>query len=187
MFLRSSGRVGPVVAMTPLNSIANRLRAAAFLAAAFVLSAPIIDAALGLVLPGWGQAQAQTVNITERRSLNFGKVATSSISGTAVITPSGTKSVTGGVIDLGKNHREAEFRITGPDNALVYVTFPTSATVSGGGGTGTLTNFTMDQTNPIDLGRRGRVNISVGATLNLGTHLPGADYSGSFTVYVDLQ
>jgi len=161
--------------------------AAVRLAAALVLSAPLVDALAAAAVPGWGAARAQTVNITEQRSLEFGKVATSSIPGTVTISASGGKSVTGGVIDLGKNHREAEFRITGPRDALVIVTLPTMATVSGGGGTGTLTNFTMDRSNPIDLGRRGRSEISVGATLNLGTHLPGADYTGSFTVYVDLQ
>lgn len=153
------------------------------MAVAFVLLAP----AAGHLLPGCAAAQAQTVDIDERRSMRFGKVATSNIPGTVTISPSGTKSVTGGVIDLGKNHREAEFRITGPDNALVIVTLPTTATVTGGGGSGTLSNFTMNMSNPIDLGRRGRVTISVGATLNLGTHLPGADYSGDFTIYVDPQ
>ena len=173
--------------MTRTGTLIRRVHAAALLAAAFILSSPLIDGAIRAAGFGWGQAQAQTINITERRSLNFGKVATSSAPGSVTISPSGVKSTSGGVIDLGKNHREAEFRITGPDNALVIVTLPTTATVSGGGGTGTLTNFTMNLSNPIDLGRRGRVNISVGATLNLGTHLPGADYSGSFTVYVDPQ
>ena len=171
----------------PRTFIARRLRAAVLLAAAFILSAPLIDGLAAGIGPGWGQAQAQSINITERRTMLFGKVATSSIPGTVVISPSGNKSVTGGVIDLGKNHREAEFRITGPDNALVIVTLPTTATVTGGGGSGTLSNFTMNLTNPIDLGRRGRVDISVGATLSLGTNMPGADYSGSFTVYVDPQ
>ncbi|MEQ8806613.1 MAG: DUF4402 domain-containing protein, partial [Rhodospirillales bacterium] len=129
----------------------------------------------------------QSITILEGRSLVFGKVGTCSLTGTVEISASGSNSVTGGVIDLGKNHREAEFRITGPDNALVIVTLPTTATVTGGGGSGTLSNFTMNLTNPIDLGRRGRVDISVGATLSLGTNLPGAEYSGSFTVYVDPQ
>ncbi len=172
---------------TPRTIIIRRLHVVALLAAAFILSAPLTDGLMARVVPGWGQAQAQSVNITERRTMLFGKVATSNTPGTVVITPSGGKSVTGGVIDLGKNHREAEFRITGPDHALVIVTLPTTATLTGGGGSGTLSNFTMNLTNPIDLGRRGRVDISVGATLSLGTNLPGADYSGSFTVYVDPQ
>ncbi|MEQ9682378.1 MAG: DUF4402 domain-containing protein [Rhodospirillales bacterium] len=173
--------------MTKPRTFISRLRAAVLLAAAFILSAPLIDGLAAGIVPGWGQAQAQSINITERRTMLFGKVATSSIPGTVVISPSGNKSVTGGVIDLGKNHREAEFRITGPDNALVIVTLPTTATVTGGGGSGTLSNFTMNLTNPIDLGRRGRVDISVGATLSLLTNLPVAEYSGSFTVYVDPQ
>lgn len=161
--------------------------AVALLAAAFVLSPSLVGGTVGHVLPGWGQAQAQSVNITERRELNFGKVATSSTPGTVTISPSGGKSTTGGVIDLGKNHREARFRITGPDDAIVIVTLPTTATVTGGGGSGTLSNFVMDPPNPINLGRRGRANITVGATLNLGTNLPAADYTGNFTVYVDIQ
>ena len=173
--------------MTRPRTVMRRLRAAVLLAAAFVLSAPLIDGLAAGAVPGWGQAQAQSLDITERRTLLFGKVATSNIPGTVTISTSGVKSVTGGVIDLGKNHREAEFRITGPDNALVIVTLPTTATVTGGGGSGTLSNFTMNLTNPIDLGRRGRVDISVGATLSLGTNLPGAEYSGSFIVYVDPQ
>lgn len=173
--------------MTRPRTIIGHLYAAALMAVAFILSAPLTDGLAALAVPGWGQAQAQAVNIDERRTMIFGKVATSNIPGTVVITPSGGKSVTGGVINLGKNHREAEFRITGPDNALVVVTLPTSATVTGGGGTGTLTNFTMNVPNPIDLGRRGRATISVGATLNLGTNMPGADYTGSYVVYVDLQ
>ena len=157
--------------------------ATAAMAVAFILLGP----AAGHLLPGCAVAHAQTVDIEERRSLIFGKVATTSTPGSVTISPSGVKSVAGGVIDLGKNHREAEFRITGPDNALVIVTLPTTATVTGGGGTGTLNNFTMNMSNPIDLGRRGRVTISVGATLSLGTNLPGADYTGDFTLYVDPQ
>lgn len=173
--------------MTRPRTAITRLRAAVFLAAAFVLLAPLLDGLAAQAVPGWGQAQAQALNIEERRTMLFGKVATSSIPGSVTVSPAGAKSVTGGVIDLGKNHREAEFRITGPDNALVIVTLPTTATVTGGGGTGTLTNFTMNVSNPIDLGRRGRATISVGATLNLGTNLPGAEYTGTFTVYVDPQ
>ncbi len=173
--------------MTKPRTLVIRLRAVALVAAAFILSAPLFDAVVAKAVPGWGQALAQSINITERRSLRFGKVATSNTPGTVVVSPSGSKSVTGGVIDLGKNHREAEFRITGPDNALVIVTLPTTATVTGGGGTGTLSNFTMNESNPIDLGRRGRADISVGATLSLGTNMPGADYSGSFTIFVDPQ
>ncbi len=166
---------------------ALRFCRAAMLAAVIVVGAPVLSILSGTVSFGIEQAQAQSLDITERRSLRFGRVATSDSPGTAVVTPTGTKSVTGGVIDLGHNHREAEFRITGPDYANVIVTFPSSATVTGGGGTGTLTNFTMDQTNPINLGKRGRADISVGATLNLGTNLPGAEYTGSFTVFVDPQ
>lgn len=170
---------------------ARRLCRVALLAALIAVGGPLLGPALSIVsggvIPGVTQVQAQSLDITERRNLRFGRVATSDIPGTVVVTPNGTKSVTGGVIDMGHNHREAEFRITGPDYANVIVTFPSSATVTGGGGTGTLTNFTMDQTNPINLGRRGRADISVGATLNLGTNLPGAEYTGSFTVFVDEQ
>lgn len=173
--------------MTRPRTLLIQLRAAALLAAVFVLSAPLIDGLAARAVPGWGQAQAQALNIEERRTLVFGKVATSNIPGTVTVSPSGAKSVTGGVIDLGKNHREAEFRITGPNNALVVVTLPTTATVTGGGGSGTLGNFTMNVSNPIDLGRRGRATITVGATLSLGTNLPGAEYSGSYTIYVDPQ
>jgi len=132
-------------------------------------------------------AQAQAITIDQRRDLLFGRVGTGDISGTVTITASGGKTTTGGVIDLGQNHRAARFRIEGPKDALVIVTLPTTATVSGGGRSATLSNFTMDQTNPIDLGRSGRATIDVGATLSLGTNLPAATYSGSFVIYVDPQ
>lgn len=156
-----------------------------------VCNATRICAALAIAAAGllWaaGPASAQALSIDQRRDLLFGRVGTSDFPGTVTITPAGGKTTTGGVIDMGKNHRAARFRIEGPRDALVIVTLPTTATVSGGGRTATLSNFTMDLTNPINLGRTGRATIDVGATLSLGTNLPAAEYAGTFVIFVDPQ
>ena len=68
--------------------------ATAAMAVAFILLGP----AAGHLLPGCAVAHAQTVDIEERRSLIFGKVATTSTPGSVTISPSGVKSVAGGVI-----------------------------------------------------------------------------------------
>src|SRR5690606_38220747 len=117
-------RAGAPTAMRRLVCNATRLCAALAIAAAGLLWAA-------------GPASAQALSIDQRRDLLFDRVGTSDFPGFVTITPAGGKTTTGGVIDMCKNHRAARFRIEGPRDALVIVTLPTTATVSGGGRTAT--------------------------------------------------
>lgn len=150
-----------------------------------VLTAALV--VMALLTLGAGQSAAQSVSVEPRRDLLFGRVGTGDIPGSVTVSAAGVKTTTGGVVDMGKNTRAAQFRISGPRDATVYITLPTTATISGGGRTATLSHFTMDVTNPVTLPRTGRLNFNVGATLTLGTNLPAAEYTGNFDVYVDLQ
>lgn len=148
-----------------------------------------------LTLLGWtGSNQAfaacgdNNLSLTERRELKFGSVAGSSEgSGTVTISADGIKSTTGFVLDFGKTHRSARFRLTGGGrNCTVEITLPSSMTVTNGsGGTATVNNFTANTPLTVVLGRRGRLTFDVGATMAVPAGLPGGDYTGTFIVTID--
>lgn len=127
------------------------------------------------------------VVVTQRRDIDFGSAAgDGSLTGTVVLDANtGAKTVTGGVIDFGGQDGLAQFKITGDKNADVFVVLPTSATITIGGTNMTINNFTMNATNPINLGNKGSVTLDIGATLQVGAGQAAGSYTGTFTVSAD--
>jgi len=129
------------------------------------------------------------LDISERRTLRFSTIASSYTGpGAATVSPSGVLTVTGYAIHLDGNPRAAEYKIKGPKNGTVLITLPTTVTVSGPSGSALLTNFVSDPpAGSVQLNRKGKLTLKMGATLNIPAGQPGGEYTGDFTVYVDPQ
>jgi len=134
---------------------------------------------------GWWPPPPVTVSV--RRTLDFGSAASDiSLPGTVVLNPvTGAKTVTGGAVDFGGHEQVAEFKIEGQRYANVFVVLPSSITLNTGGGTMTIDNFTMNASNPINLGHHGRATIKVGATLHLNAGQQAGGYNGNLTISAD--
>lgn len=139
-----------------------------------------------------GPAGAQTpVTLTLKRDMKFGDWAPDpNFSGTIVIGASADSATsTGGVTSFGGTVRRARFQIDGEPKTYVFVTLPSSITIRKGtsGNTMTVDSFTIDEPNPIYLGKNGRKTINIGATLRVGANQAPGNYNddNQFTVFVD--
>ena len=129
----------------------------------------------------------KSLSVLKQADLDFGELIVTG-AGTAIIDPvSGAITTTGPVTRVGTTGHRATFTTTGSRNSIVIIHVPNSAvtlTRVGGGGTMTVSNWTLD--GPIN--RRiplNRVfNFSVGATLNVGAGQADGVYSGTFAVTV---
>jgi hypothetical protein len=126
--------------------------------------------------------------VTATRNLALGRfVATTG--GTITISPDGVRSSSGGIILLaGGSATSASFSLaeSGTGTALTWtsITLPASATLTSGGASMTLTNFTSDPDHRMAAGAQ---LLSVGATLEVGPNQPAGNYSGSFSVSVNYE
>ena len=133
-----------------------------------------------------GPSHAQTV--TEFRALEYGTVAGSGESaGSVTISTSGSVTTSGAAVNLGGTFVQAQYKVTGPKNANVILSLPSTATVSAGGSTATLHSFVANPAAgvPQSLGSNGRLTYHVGATLDLSAGQAAGSYSGTFSVFVD--
>jgi len=128
------------------------------------------------------------LDVTESQAISFGMTAGSSDGpSTFVLAPNGTLTATGYGIVIKGRVREGEFKVRGTAGASVLITLPTTASLSNGGATVTLSNFTSVPSGVGLLDHKGQLIIKVGATLSLPAGHPGGEYSGTFPVFVDLQ
>lgn len=152
----------------------------------------LIALAMAFTVSPVGPADAQTpLTIEQKRDMKFGDWAPDPhFSGTVTIPASAdSASSTGGMTSFGGQIRRARFEINGEKKAYVFVTLPSSITISKGttGNTMVVDSFTMDQQNPIYLGNNGRKVINIGATLRFDANQTQGNYNdnNSFTVFAD--
>lgn len=143
----------------------------------------VAAAVLGVVLCA-GAAQAQ--GISNNRALAFGEVATGPTPGTAIVTPAGVRTLTGGVTPGPSGGvTSAQFTVTGIPLFTYAITLPGSAVLTSGGNTMTVNTFTS---NPSGTGQLqvilGSQILTVGATLNVGANQASGTYTGTFNVTV---
>lgn len=141
--------------------------------------------------PGLSTANAQApLDVVQKRDIKFGKYAANpSATGTVVLSADAdTVSTTGGLFSFGNTIRRARFQVTGEPKAYVFVLLPSSITIRKGTTSNTMTvsNFTMDKTNPIRLSNQGKRTINIGATLTVGAGQKKGNYNddNSFNVSV---
>ncbi len=131
---------------------------------------------------------AVTIVLTELQTLEFGSNAGDGTStGTVIVTPTGAKTVTGGVFDFGGSPSEASWRINAKKQCNVILTLPVSSTVMSGGDNTTVDTFTRstNSTNPITIPNSSKITIKIGATLQVGTGQAAGTYSGTYLISVN--
>ena len=129
----------------------------------------------------------KSLSVVRKSDLEFGELVVAG-SGTAVIDPvSGSLTTTGPVIKVGTTAHPAVFTATGSKNSIVLIHLPTSAvtlTRVGGGGTMTVSNWTLDGNTSRRIPQNSAFDFAVGATLNVAAGQADGDYSGTFSVTV---
>ena len=129
----------------------------------------------------------KSLSILKKTDLDFGELVVTT-AGTAVIDPlSGAVTTTGTIVPVGTAGHPATFTATGSKNSVVNIRIPSTAvtlTRVGGGGTMTVSNWTLDGKSNRKFPLNSAFNFNVGGTLNVGTNQPDGTYTGTFTVTV---
>jgi len=137
------------------------------------------------------QKKKKKLKLKVKSRLEFGTVASDiAVPGTVIINAStGSKTVTGGAIDFGGHHRRIKLQIKGERYSIVYVTLPSSIRLKQkhGHGTALVDGFTLNQSNPLNLGHDGKETVYVGAIMHLNANQPAAKYRGRVDIEVDYQ
>jgi hypothetical protein len=130
------------------------------------------------------RASAQVVN--EQQTLSFGRIAAGQTSGAVTVTPTGSASC-GPHTCLG-GHREARFQVIGLSLSTYDLSYSTGDTLNRtGGGSVPLQSFEDDKNGTLTLNLLGVGTFRVGADLIAGPTAPGGDYSGTYTIFFELQ
>lgn len=128
------------------------------------------------------------ISITAVNNLIFGDIAVSaSLAGTVVMSTSGTRTKTGGVLlpVTGTAFNAASFTVSGVADATYAITLPASTTISAGGPNSmTVNTFTSNPSSTGTLSAGGTQTLSVGATLNVAAGQAQGTYTGTFSVTV---
>lgn len=145
-----------------------------------------------------GPARVHAQSITTTQDLAFGTFIPAS-GGTVVVSTTGARSATGGVVLLTNTQFSAPAAATfsvvnnAPRARTFTVTLPASATLTraGGGGTMTVNAFVSNPLSGQGNGNKGfgtltggAGTIAVGATLNVSSGQAVGNYSGTFAVTV---
>jgi hypothetical protein len=151
-----------------------------------------IAALPALLLPAGREARAQQINMSNTRGLDFGRFVAGS-GGTIVISPTGVRSRTGGVILLNSpTAGQATFTVSkssnGGSNKAVIISLPPNGSTQLTSGTnsmavGTFGNSPASLMNVTMTG----TTLSVGATLTVAANQAPGNYSGSFPLTVNFQ
>ena len=116
------------------------------------------------------------ISIVKSTDMNFGNIATTGAVGTVILAPAGGRTFTGGVtfpITTG-TVTPATFQISGSAGYTYAITLPSSITITSGGNSMTVNNFTSTPSAAGVL-TGGTEIIKIGSTLNLkASQLEGA-------------
>jgi hypothetical protein len=166
----------------------HRLGAASLMLAALMYPASASASPVAAASNAGGSATVlRPLILLKSQDLDFGPLIVAA-AGTAVIDPlSGSTTTTGGVTKVGTSAHPAVFTTTGSRNANVHIRIPTNPitlTRVGGGGTMTVSDWTLDGNQNRRIPLTTGFNFAVGATLNLAAGQPDGTYTGTFTVTV---
>ncbi len=130
----------------------------------------------------------EALTIGADRSLSFGSLVAGG-GGSVTISPAGQRTSGGSVILIPSvPGHAADFSLQGDPDATFYVDLPSDSSVklTGPGADVWLTGFTSEPSGAGgQLNSGGTMDLSVGATLEVGSGQSPGEYSGSFTVIVN--
>jgi hypothetical protein len=169
-------------------SALSRLLAASASAASLAVASGAFAAPVAATQNDAGRATIlKSLSVLNKSGLEFGELVVAG-TGTAVLDPvKGTLSTTGAVTTVGTTAHPAVFTATGSKNSIVIIHVPNSAvtlTRVGGGGTMTVSNWTLDGSTNRRIPLNSAFDFSVGATLNVASGQPDGDYTGTFSITV---
>lgn len=161
-----------------------------------VIQSMLIWFAMGACIPT--QAAVSTANVSAnvisllsitnqfQNGLVFGDIASSSIAGTIILTPSGSRTSTGGAtINSTIAGSPATFDIQGDVNATYIITLPPSVVLNGSStGSMIVDNFTSSPSSTGVLDGTGKQALFVGGILNVGSNQAFGSYTGQMAVTV---
>ncbi len=128
-----------------------------------------------------------TINIVAQNGIAFGDIGPSTTPGTVSVDANGSRTTTGGTtITSSTAGLPAQFEVSGDPNSTYGITLPASVTItSAAGDTMTVNNFnsTVAANGQLDAG--GKQNLSVVATLNVGSFQAFGAYSGAMSATVE--
>lgn len=128
-----------------------------------------------------------TINIVAQNGIAFGDIGSSATPGTVSVDANGSRTTTGGTtITSSTAGLPAQFEVSGDPNSTYGITLPASVTItSAAGDTMTVNNFnsTIAANGQLDSG--GKQNLSVVATLNVGSFQAFGAYSGAMSATVE--
>ncbi len=152
------------------------------------------------------QAIAKAIVVTQLSffkvdDLNFGKIIAGTTAGTVTVTPTGSRSATGGVkLATDVSVKPARFAGKGsPNQTVVIAVTSNTATLTRVGGTQKMTmdTFVIGSTPTANLtttplafriaAPTGIFTFPVGATLRVGANQTPGTYTGSFTITLNYQ
>lgn len=133
-----------------------------------------------------------TLSITTQTSgggtsgMVFGDISSSSVAGSIILTPNGTRSTTGGPsINSSIPASPAAFDVQGDASATYTVLLPTSITLNGSSsGSMVVENFTSSPSSSGVLDSSGRETLFVGGSLKVGSNQTFGSYTGQMSVTV---
>jgi hypothetical protein len=151
-----------------------------------------IASLLALLMPAGREACAQQIILSNTRGLDFGRFVAAS-GGTVIVSPTGGRTRTGGVILLNSpTANPATFIVSkssnGGANKAVIITLPAngSTRLTSGSNSMAVDAFVTSPATLTNVTTTG-TTLSVGATLTVAVNQPPGNYSGSFPLTVNFQ
>ena len=151
--------------------------ASIFAVTAFLVSGERAEA----ISAGASATIAIPVTVSETTALSHGTVTASGSLGTVVISSAGSRSVTGGVAELGGTVSQGIFAVTGEANSAFTTTVSSTSSLTG---PGTAMTATLTKSAPSNLSS-GSATVNVASSLAVAASQTAGSYSGSYTVTVN--
>lgn len=128
-----------------------------------------------------------TINLVAQNGIVFGDIAASAIPGTVTIDVDGSRTTTGGAtVNSNTSGTPARYEVTGDPNALYSITLPDNVVItSSAGDSMVVSNFISAPAGGGQLDSGGRQNLTVGATMNVGSFQPFGAYTGVMAATVE--
>ena len=126
----------------------------------------------------------QPISLQRATDLAFGGIIASSAAGRVVLAPDGTRSASGGaVLAASSGVSAATLRVAGEPNTSFTLGLPASVLLQAGGDQVIAEGFTVGA-GSTRLDDSGRLDVHLGATLNVAPRQAPGLYAGSFLVTV---
>ena len=128
-----------------------------------------------------------TINLVAQNGIVFGDISASSIPGSVTIDVDGSRTTTGGAtVNSNTSATPARYEVTGDPNALYNITLPVSVVITSSAGDNMVVdNFISSPSASGQLDSGGRQNLTVGATMRVGSFQPFGAYTGVLAATVE--